>query len=374
MPDRVHYHPNLIFSLGTQVVTLVEVLNQNGKVLHPRGSVGVVIRYPADLDHPYRVRFADGIEESLHRDQLTMLARYKEAEIGDTGMSAIRCNLYERVIYRCVIGSQAYGLAGEDSDIDRRGIYLPPADLHWSLYGVSAALLKRDKKAQWTGPEKGDSIRINGDVVVFRATPQKEVVGTYGTKARKVDRKDDIPAPQLSESLQNYLECHSPWELKTLLTALAQCDSNDVVRLISSGNRRWWIGSFLDYAEKTLGPTAPDFLWLVSLFQIILQGYDCGKILPKSQAGSPSFLLPLILREDSDIRTSLWTEEETRFVVESFRSIWSENAKYSRPHSQVGIAPETDEEWTDWVHQMVGQIVALETFPLARRSVIGFIS
>ncbi len=136
MSDRVHYHPNLIYSLGTQVVTLVDVLGQSGKVVHPRGSVGVVVRAPADLDHPYRVRFADGVEESLNRDQVTMLARYKESEIGDTGIAAIRCNLYERVIYRCVIGSQAYGLAGEGSDIDRRGIYLPPADLNWSLYGV----------------------------------------------------------------------------------------------------------------------------------------------------------------------------------------------------------------------------------------------
>ena len=82
MPDRVHYHPNLIYSPGTQVVTLVEILRQNGKVLHPRGSVGVVVRSPADMDHPYRVRFADGIEDSLNRDQLTMLARYKESEIG----------------------------------------------------------------------------------------------------------------------------------------------------------------------------------------------------------------------------------------------------------------------------------------------------
>src|SRR6516162_5345990 len=136
MPDRVHHPPNLIYALGTQVVTLVEVLGQNGKVLHPRGSVGVVIRAPADLEHPYRVRFADGIEELLTRDQVMMLARYKEPEIGDAGITALRCNLYERVIYRCIIGSQAYGLAGEGSDIDRRGIYLPPADLHWSLYGV----------------------------------------------------------------------------------------------------------------------------------------------------------------------------------------------------------------------------------------------
>ena len=65
-----------------------------------------------------------------------MLARYKEAEIGDSTIAATACNLFERVIYRCVIGSQAYGLADDDSDIDRRGIYLPPADLHWSLYGV----------------------------------------------------------------------------------------------------------------------------------------------------------------------------------------------------------------------------------------------
>jgi uncharacterized protein len=136
MPDRVHYHSNLIYSVGTQIVTLVEVFGQSGKVLHPRGSVGVVVRSPGDSEHPYRVRFADGFEESQRRDQVTMLARYKGSEIGDTGTTAIRCNLYERVIYRCVIGSQAYGLAGEGSDIDRRGIYLPPADLHWSLYGV----------------------------------------------------------------------------------------------------------------------------------------------------------------------------------------------------------------------------------------------
>src|SRR6266404_4677308 len=72
MPDRVRHHPNLIYSLGTQVVTLVEILGQNGKVLHPRGSVGVVIRLPADLEHPYRVRFVDGVEESLNRDQFVL--------------------------------------------------------------------------------------------------------------------------------------------------------------------------------------------------------------------------------------------------------------------------------------------------------------
>jgi predicted nucleotidyltransferase len=103
-----------------------------------------------DLDHPYRVRFPDGVEESLGRDQLTMLARYKEAGIGDSTITASRTDLYERVIYRCVIGSQAYGLAGDGSDIDRRGAYLPPADLHWSLYGVPDQLENHDtQEAYW---------------------------------------------------------------------------------------------------------------------------------------------------------------------------------------------------------------------------------
>lgn len=150
MPDRVHHPPNLIYSPGTQVVALVEVLGQSGKVLHPRGSVGVVVRSPVDSEHSYRIRFADGIEASLRRDQVTMLARYKESNIGDVGIAAHRCNLYERVVYRCVIGSQAYGLAGEGSDIDRRGIYLPPADLHWSFYGVPDQLENNDtQEAYW---------------------------------------------------------------------------------------------------------------------------------------------------------------------------------------------------------------------------------
>jgi predicted nucleotidyltransferase len=40
------------------------------------------------------------------------------------------------IIFRCVVGSRAYGLEGEGSDTDRRGFFLPPARLSWSLEGV----------------------------------------------------------------------------------------------------------------------------------------------------------------------------------------------------------------------------------------------
>lgn len=137
---QVHYHTSLIFSPGTQVVTLRDVLGQNGRTLHPRGAVGVVVKSPVDLTHDYRIRFPDGVEESLKTSEVTLLAKHKEGEIGNSGVTAERNDLFERVIFQCIIGSQAYGLADSESDIDRRGFYLPPADLHWSLYGVPEQL------------------------------------------------------------------------------------------------------------------------------------------------------------------------------------------------------------------------------------------
>jgi hypothetical protein len=138
--QRVHVHPNLIYPVGAQVVTLVDVSGLGRRTLHPRGAVGVVVKSPSDPTHTYRVRFTDGVEASLaHADQV-LLAKFKEGEIGETEHSVQRFNLFERVIYRCVVGSRAYGLDGPDSDTDRRGIYLPPAELHWSLYGVPEQL------------------------------------------------------------------------------------------------------------------------------------------------------------------------------------------------------------------------------------------
>jgi uncharacterized protein len=147
--DRVHYHPKLIFSAGTQVVTLVDIPGSAGLILHPRGTVGVIVKSPADLAHSYRVRFPDDFEAPLNQSEITMLAKFKEGEIGD-GARVAQADLYQRVIYRCVIGSQAYGLADTESDVDRRGIYLPPAELHWSLYGVPEQLENHEtQEAYW---------------------------------------------------------------------------------------------------------------------------------------------------------------------------------------------------------------------------------
>jgi predicted nucleotidyltransferase len=132
----VHHNPYLIFSVGTHVVTLRDIIDEGGRRLAPRGSVGVITKSPNDLQHSYRVRFPDGLEQTLRPDDVVMLAQFKEGQIGDSSLSKEHSDLVDRVIYRCVIGSRAYGLDQVDSDVDYRGIYLPTAEAHWSLVGV----------------------------------------------------------------------------------------------------------------------------------------------------------------------------------------------------------------------------------------------
>ena len=150
MKSRVHNSPNLIYSVGTQVVALKQVQGSNGEAVHPAGAVGVVVRSPRDRQHSYRVRFPDGFESALHHDNLMLLAEYKQGAINDSNKTLSTHGLFDRVIYRCVVGSRAFGLDTEESDTDRRGIYLPPANLHWSLYGVPEQLENDEtEEAYW---------------------------------------------------------------------------------------------------------------------------------------------------------------------------------------------------------------------------------
>ena len=133
------HQPNNIFA-GTQVVALLEVRGPNNSLVHPRGAVGVVTRTPAVTGEKYLVRFPDGFEASFEFDQLEVLKHFKD-RLGDSAQSnGVQAqpafDLESVIIYRCVVGSRAYGLDNDDSDTDRRGIYLAPADLQWSLFGA----------------------------------------------------------------------------------------------------------------------------------------------------------------------------------------------------------------------------------------------
>jgi len=129
----VSHQADNIFA-GTQVVSLVEVRGTNNSLVHPRGAVGVVTRTPTGDQTEFLVRFPDGFEASLTREQLDVLKHFKDRL--PTGRSDSDFDFESLVIYRCVVGSRAYGLDHDESDTDRRGIYLAPADLQWSLFGA----------------------------------------------------------------------------------------------------------------------------------------------------------------------------------------------------------------------------------------------
>ncbi len=182
MSERVHHNPNLIYSVGTQVVALRDIRSEGGRMNHPRGSVGVVVRAPADLNHSYRVRFLDGIEEPLAPDDIVMLAQFKEGEIGDAQITEQQNDLFSRVIYRCIVGSRAFGLDNDESDTDRRGIFLPPAELHWSLYGVPEQIDREHSQEQYWELQRFLvlALKANPNVLECLYTPIVESITPLG--------------------------------------------------------------------------------------------------------------------------------------------------------------------------------------------------
>ncbi|MBF6613957.1 MAG: nucleotidyltransferase domain-containing protein [Chloroflexi bacterium] len=134
---------SLILPVGTRVVTRREVRTAAGDLVCPAGAMGVVAKAPSDTTHSYRVRLPSGADVAFQRQDLAVFTRFQEEGLEQAG-AFDKEDLYNYVIYRCVVGSRAYGLDEEASDFDRRGIYLPLADLHWSLGGVPEQL-ERDE-------------------------------------------------------------------------------------------------------------------------------------------------------------------------------------------------------------------------------------
>jgi uncharacterized protein len=108
------------------------------------GKVGVVTAQPAAEHDGYRIRFSDQTQAAYTRDELALL---KQSQ--DPVEPVSQLELRRFVQFQCIVGSTAYGLAQEGSDVDRRGFYLPPAHLHWSLAGVPEQLESDEEEVYW---------------------------------------------------------------------------------------------------------------------------------------------------------------------------------------------------------------------------------
>ncbi|HPH97195.1 MAG TPA: nucleotidyltransferase domain-containing protein [Anaerolineaceae bacterium] len=166
------------FPVGTQVVVQTDIKDASGEMAVLAGAVGVVLRVLSTQPALYLVRLANGIEQPVAPTGLTVrkqMAASGVFELGEETLSGV--DLYQKVIYRCVVGSRAYGLDHDASDTDRRGIYLPPAELHWSLFGVPEQLERPESEECYWELQKfiNLALRANPNVLECLYTPLVEM-------------------------------------------------------------------------------------------------------------------------------------------------------------------------------------------------------
>jgi uncharacterized protein len=127
---------HLILPVGTQVVSRVQLERPGGEVLCLQGAVGVIVKAPTDHSYAYQVQLGNGNVVCLKRHELSTRKQFQKDGLDQISPLMEELNLFDCVIFRCIVGSRAYGLEDAASDTDRRGIYLPSATAHWSIYGV----------------------------------------------------------------------------------------------------------------------------------------------------------------------------------------------------------------------------------------------
>ena len=162
-----------ILPVGTAVVALVEIKSRKGVPVHPKGMAGIILRSPASPNHRYRVRFPGGDEVALLRQEFHVLRRFQTAGLTRAQDSHAEFDLTRDVIYRCVVGSRAYGLVHDESDTDLRGVYLPPAEMHWSIYGVPEQIENQEAQECYWEIEKflKLALRANPNVMEVLYSP-----------------------------------------------------------------------------------------------------------------------------------------------------------------------------------------------------------
>jgi hypothetical protein len=189
-PDQHSLPP--VLPVGTAVVLRSELRAESGASVHPAGAAALVVRSPVEPSHAYTLRFPGGDECEVAGDVASLvlqpLGSFQASSAGGGRSDIDDHALRGLIVYRCVIGSRAYGLDRGSSDTDRRGIYLPTARMHWSVFGVPEQL--EDPAAQECYWEVGKFIRLG-----LKANPN--VLETLWTPL--VEHVDPIVKPLLDE-------------------------------------------------------------------------------------------------------------------------------------------------------------------------------
>jgi hypothetical protein len=120
---------------GTSVIVRAGIRISTERDSAPRkpGFIGEVIQTYEDADETCVVRFSDGVVLNLPRRYLVVRRTLMTAELDMLAPDHITWTDF--TFYRVRVGARAFGLDEVDQDDEvLRGVFLPPAALHWSLY------------------------------------------------------------------------------------------------------------------------------------------------------------------------------------------------------------------------------------------------
>jgi len=166
----------LALPVGTQVVTTGEIRDEIGTACKRAGAVGKIVG--ADSRNGkllYRILFPDGFSASLSREEISVRKHVQSINFDRPSSDE---DLFQYIIYKCRFGSRAYGLEVEDSDHDMRGIYLPPACLHWSLWGLPELIENNDNQEAYFELQKFLvlALKANPNVIECLYSPSHEIM------------------------------------------------------------------------------------------------------------------------------------------------------------------------------------------------------
>jgi len=196
-------NPLLTIPAGTQVVARTAVRDAAGVELAPAGAVGVVVAVPERVDGTYMVRLPTGREVALRRDEFSI--RKAQQREGVLPAAPASDAMRPFIIYRCVVGSRAHGLDDAASDTDRRGIYLPPARLHWSLAGLPEQIEDRAVHECYWELEKflRLALKASPNVLECLSTPLVEHATPLAEELRGL--RDRFLSKQLYQTYNGYV-------------------------------------------------------------------------------------------------------------------------------------------------------------------------
>jgi hypothetical protein len=158
-----------------------------------------------------------------------------------------------------------------------------------------------------------------------------------------------IPALRLSARAYLNDRNASACFLDFLLVALAQDPNRPIARQITSGYRRWWIGSLLAAANQCPSLSPGDFHTLRRLLTRILRGYDCGFPLADPEHEPPA---PLNLPNDSDHSSAFFDRAEILHLLAILSQLLTTDPQFTLP-PQCTRSPADDTDWNAYIRRLI---------------------